>query len=94
MNFLHTILLVDEDPAIRGMMAARLGQMGYRIAEAESPDTARAAAARELPAMILVDRGLPGDGQQARAIVASLKSDPRVAHIPVLMTSARAPSAS
>jgi CheY-like chemotaxis protein len=94
MNFRHTILLVDQDPAIRGLMATRLGQLGYRIAEAESPDAARAAAARELPAMILVDRGLPGNGHQARAIVASLKNDPRVAHIPVLMTTARAPSAS
>jgi CheY-like chemotaxis protein len=94
MNFRPTILLVDQDPTIRRLMADRLGPLGYRIAEAESPDTARTAAARERPALILVDRGLPGDGQQARTLVASLKNDPRTAHIPVLMTTARAASAS
>ena len=71
-------------------MAAQLGQLGYRVAEADSADEVRELAAREQPAFILLDRGLPGDGQQAREILASLRDDPVVGHIPVLMTSARA----
>jgi CheY-like chemotaxis protein len=86
MNFLQTILLVDEDPAVRGMMAQSLGKMGYRIAETDSADGVRQLAALELPALILVDRGLPG----APTILASLKDDPVVGQNPVMMTSARA----
>jgi len=90
MNFSQTIMLVDEDPELRATLAHRLGKLGYRVAQAHSAEDARQVAIRETPALILVDRGLPGDGAQAQAILASLKQDPDVAHIPVLMTSARA----
>lgn len=90
MNFLPTILLVDEDPRVRATMAARLQRMGYRVAEADSVATAKAAVLRDPPTLILLDRGLPGDGQQMRALLESLRGDPRLGHIPVLLTSTRA----
>jgi CheY-like chemotaxis protein len=85
MNIPQTILLVDEDPQVRGVMANTLRQLGYRITEAHSVAEARSQAAHSRPALILMDRGVAG----AHDIVSSLREDPVVAHIPVLMTCAR-----
>lgn len=90
MQFLPTILLVEQDPQVRTAMATRLQRLGYRVAEADSPETARAVILRDPPTVILLDRGLPGDGQQTRATLEWLRRDPQVGHIPVLLTSARA----
>ncbi|MCS7049890.1 MAG: response regulator, partial [Verrucomicrobiae bacterium] len=63
MDFLPTILLVDEDPQVRSVMAARLRRLGYRVTEADSATAARAVVLRDPPTLILMDRGVPGDGQ-------------------------------
>lgn len=84
-----TILLIDEDIQFLETASRRLQKLGYHVKPARSTDEAHQLALELQPCMILVDRGLPGDGEAGRRILAALKGDPDIAHIPVLMTSAR-----
>lgn len=84
-----TILLVDEDIHFLEIASRRLRKLGYQVQPARSCDEARRMAGQLRPCMILIDRGLPGDGEASRRILAALRADPNVSEIPVLMTSAR-----
>ncbi|WP_260927852.1 response regulator [Novosphingobium sp. 9] len=54
-----TILVVDDEPAIRQLLRAELSSAGYRVAEAMTATEALDAVGRECPALILLDLGLP-----------------------------------
>jgi CheY-like chemotaxis protein len=84
-----TILLIDEDIQFLQVASQRLQKLGYRVKPARSTEEARQLALELQPCMILIDRGLPGDGEAGRRILAALKGDAGIAHIPVLMTSTR-----
>jgi two-component system, OmpR family, KDP operon response regulator KdpE len=53
------ILVVDDEPAIRRLLAAGLGRAGYRIVEAASARDAMAAVQIDKPDAVLLDLGLP-----------------------------------
>jgi two-component system phosphate regulon response regulator OmpR len=55
------VLVVDDDPAIRQMLAEYLGEHGYEVAQAASGKEMRVALERALPAAVLLDIGLPGE---------------------------------
>ena len=55
------VLVVDDDPAIRNMLAEYLGQHGYEVALASSGAAMRAELERAAPAVVLLDIGLPGE---------------------------------
>ncbi len=55
------VLVVDDDPAIRHMLAEYLGQHGYEVALAASGAAMRAELERATPAVVLLDIGLPGE---------------------------------
>ena len=55
------VLVVDDDPAIRQMLAEYLGQHGYDVALASSGPAMRAELERAAPAVVLLDIGLPGE---------------------------------
>lgn len=55
-----SILVVDDEPAIRKLLRVGLGSQGYAISEAPSARFAQEAMARESPDLILLDLGLPG----------------------------------
>jgi len=55
------VLVVDDDPAIRQMLAEYLGQHGYEVALAASGSAMRAELERAAPAVVLLDIGLPGE---------------------------------
>jgi len=55
------VLVVDDDPAIREMLADYLGDHGYVVAQAASGAAMRAELERALPAVVLLDIGLPGE---------------------------------
>jgi DNA-binding NtrC family response regulator len=60
-----TLLLVDDDPTFRRVMAAELERLGYEVAGAGSGEEAVQAAARLEPAVVLLDLQLPDmDGLQ------------------------------
>lgn len=65
MNYVPpTVLVVDDEVAIRRFLRAALEPQGWRVVEAESAAAARALAASHTPDVVLLDLGLPdGDGK-------------------------------
>ncbi len=55
-----SVLIVDDDRAMVGMVAALLGQEGFDIATAYDGETALRRHAEERPDLIILDRRLPG----------------------------------
>jgi two-component system phosphate regulon response regulator OmpR len=55
------VLVVDDDPSIREMLAEYLGEHGYSVALAASGTAMRAELERARPAVVLLDIGLPGE---------------------------------
>ena len=55
------VLVVDDDAAIREMLADYLGDHGYEVAQAASGAAMRAEMERVRPAVVLLDIGLPGE---------------------------------
>ncbi|MBX6377528.1 MAG: response regulator [Clostridia bacterium] len=81
------ILVVDDKPYIREMLAAALGMRGYRVVGAGDVREGFAVAQRERPAVILLDLILPGgDG---RELVRRLRTHEETRAIPVIVMSAR-----
>lgn len=59
MNNLHTILLVDDDPALRGMLGFSLETVGFEVTEAESrQDAINVLTTMQFPTIVL-DMGMP-----------------------------------
>ena len=55
------VLVVEDDPAIRHMVAEYLGGQGYDVREAQSGSDMRTAIERDLPDVVLLDVRLPGE---------------------------------
>ncbi len=75
-----TVLVVDDEPAMVGMIAALLGEDGYEVVTAYDGEVALRRHADERPDLIILDRRLPrlsGD-EVCRAVRA-------VANTPILM---------
>ena len=54
-----SVLIVDDDRALVGMVAALLGAEGYDLLTAYDGETALRRHAEELPDLVILDRGLP-----------------------------------
>ncbi len=55
-----TILIVDDEPDIREVLAITLADMGYGIVEAENADAAFAAFVEKQPGIVITDIKMPG----------------------------------
>ena len=55
------ILVVDDDPSVRQMLAEYLTAHGYEVRQAASGAAMRAELERGVPAVVLLDIGLPGE---------------------------------
>jgi PAS domain S-box-containing protein len=80
-----TVLVVDDDPASRGLLTRYLVKEGFRVVEAADGAAALRRAAESRPHVITLDVLMPGmDGW---AVLTALKADPALADIPVVMLS-------
>ncbi len=60
---MHQVLLIEDEPAIRGVLRVLLEAQGYRCIEAATAQRAEIEARSHKPDLLLVDLGLPdGDG--------------------------------
>lgn len=82
------VILVVEDEALSARsLEVMLAAPGRRILLASTMAAARAALAREVPSLVVLDLILPdGDG---RSLLLELRSDPRTAATPVVVLTAR-----
>ena len=55
------VLVVDDDPAVRGLIVEYLSTHGYEVTQAESGDSMRSAMAQALPDLVLLDINMPGE---------------------------------
>jgi len=86
-TFDESILIVDDESAIRLICRLNLGSSGYGTFEAADGDSAVALARAERPDLILLDVMLPGkDGLQ---VAEELAAAEETREIPILFLSAR-----
>jgi two-component system phosphate regulon response regulator OmpR len=55
------ILIVEDDPSVREMLAEYLGTHGYEVAQADHGTAMREAVEKSLPDVVLLDVNLPGE---------------------------------
>lgn len=77
-----TILIVDDEPAIRVLMDAALESAGFRVLEAADGYAALEAARHGHPDLVLLDIGLPG--LSGLEVCRRLRDDPQTVGTPVL----------
>jgi signal transduction histidine kinase/CheY-like chemotaxis protein len=77
------VMVVDDDPNARDLLAATVRREGYRVIEATDGESALALAREWHPDVITLDVLMPRmDGW---AVLTALKSDPELAEIPVVI---------
>ncbi|EPC02574.1 transcriptional regulator [Litchfieldella anticariensis FP35 = DSM 16096] len=80
-----TLIVVDDDPEIRELLADYLGRHGYRALVAEDAQELRCLLAREAPDLLIVDIMLPGD--DGFTICREVR---RTSEVPIIMLTASA----
>ena len=81
------VLIVDDDPDMRGLVSAILTEKGHRVIEAANGEEGLALADRDDPDLIVLDILMPGlDGYE---VCRRLADQPHTAHIPILMLTAK-----
>ncbi|MFC2031047.1 response regulator [Chloroflexota bacterium] len=83
MSELHRVLIVDDDPLVRGALEAVLAPENYELELVSSGPEALGRAAALMPDLVLLDVKMPGmDGFE---VCRRLRADPLLAEVPVLM---------
>ncbi len=77
------VLVIDDDDVVRSLLHAYLSKIGYQVALAENGREGIKLAKKLRPNAITLDVMMPGmDGWE---VLAELKADPDLAHIPVIV---------
>jgi two-component system phosphate regulon response regulator PhoB len=82
-----TILVVEDEPAIRELLRVNLVDAGYEVQEASDAESAQSLVNAALPDLLLLDWMLPG--QSGLAWAKQLRADNRTRDIPIIMVTAR-----
>lgn len=85
-NRQRAVLVVDDEPAIRGLLALMLEGEDYDVATAGDGEEALAQVHQQRPDAILLDLMMPNvDGWQ---VIDALDQDAQAGHIPIIAMSA------
>jgi two-component system phosphate regulon response regulator PhoB len=82
-----TILVVEDEPAIRELLRVNLMDAGYEVQEAPDAESAQDLLNAALPDLLLLDWMLPG--QSGLAWARQLRANNRTRDIPIIMVTAR-----
>jgi len=85
---MHTILVVDDEAAIRDMLCIALEAADYNVIQAENAQQAHAATLDRNPDLVLLDWMMPGT--TGLELLRRLKRDELTEKIPVIMLTAKA----
>jgi two-component system, OmpR family, response regulator len=87
---MDTVLIVDDDPAIREIFTAYLGMGGYRVLEASGGPACLDLLTAHKPDIILLDMMMePMDGWET---LLAIRHDPSTSHIPVIIITGKSPA--
>ena len=81
------ILIIEDEPAIREMVAMALGRAGYEVFQAESGEEGFSLLNEHVPDLILLDWMLPG--MSGIDFARRIGKDPLSSNIPIIMLTAR-----
>ncbi len=82
------ILVVDDDRSLTAIVSLKLSQRNFGVMTAHNGGEALRAAKERHPDLIILDINMPGPS--GHDVLRSLKQDPELAKIPVLMLTASA----
>jgi two-component system phosphate regulon response regulator PhoB len=82
------ILIVEDEPAIRELVAVNLRHAGHEPVLAEDAASARRSVDASLPDLVVLDWMLPD--RSGIEFARALRADPRTRDVPILMLTARA----
>ncbi|GAN86539.1 DNA-binding response regulator [Komagataeibacter intermedius] len=77
-----TVLVIDDDPAVLGLMDEKLAEGGYTVLLAQSGSTALEVTARTVPDLVMVDALMPG--MNGWDVCAALRHDMRLTAVPII----------
>ena len=77
------VLVVEDDPSVRGLLQTLLTAEGYEVATAADGLAALQAASATLPALVLLDLVMPDLG--GARVLERLRDDPVLSQIPVIV---------
>jgi two-component system, sensor histidine kinase and response regulator len=83
------ILVAEDEPALLEMYSELLTTLGYECLTASDGDEAIVIARREQPLVVLTDYMMPG--RTGVELIQTMKGDPNLAHVPVILISAARP---
>jgi len=81
------LLIVDDDPAVRAMLAKVLTEERATIIEAADGEQALAAMSQSPPDLVLLDLMMPG--MSGFEVVARMRANPATATVPLVIVSAK-----
>jgi DNA-binding response OmpR family regulator len=81
------VLVVEDDPSVRGLLQTLLTAEGYEVATAADGLAALQAASTTLPALVLLDLVMPDLG--GARVIEQLREDPALAGIPVIVVTGK-----
>jgi two-component system phosphate regulon response regulator PhoB len=82
------VLIVEDDPALALVIRYRLSKAGFELLHARDGQAAWQAAQREHFDMVITDEQMPE--MTGTQLCLKLRADPRYAHIPIVMVTAKA----
>jgi len=83
----HSVLLVEDDPAVAQMYRLRLEMDGYLVLMAVDGETGLSMAERFQPDLIIVDIGLPG--MNGLELLDAIRASDHVRDVPVMILTNR-----
>lgn len=86
-----SILVVEDEPAIRELLRINLVDAGYEVRAAPDAESAHRELAKALPSLLLLDWMLPG--KSGLVLAKELRADPRMRDLSIIMLTARADEA-
>ncbi len=86
-DFDRTILIVEDDDLLRDAFKILLEDAGYQVLEAATGEAALQTAQQRLPALIILDMGLPD--RSGLDVVRSMRQDPGLIDTPVIALTGR-----
>ncbi len=82
-----TILILEDEKALRDMLAFSLERAGYQVKKARDCSTAKAIISENIPDLLISDWMLPG--QSGIEFVKELRSDDALKELPIIMLTAK-----
>ena len=82
-----TVLVVEDDPNVRGLLEILLTSEGYSVLTASDGLAGLVKASAVRPALVLLDVMMPDLG--GIRVLQELRADPQLAHVPVVVVTGR-----